>query len=133
MVANNVLSEGGGRGLGFSASSALGSTKNLTWLQIGNTPASTFVADPLFSDPTGPDGVLGGIGAADDDFRVEPLSPTLDTGTADARTIELALQPSLATLGTRSDDLLDGEAADLAPANLGAHSPIPDGAFASLE
>ena len=56
-VANNVLSEGTGRGLGFAASSSLGASGNLTWLQSGNTPASTYSADPLLADPAGPDGI----------------------------------------------------------------------------
>lgn len=133
MVANNILSEGTGRGLGLAASTTLGSSGNLTWLQSGNTPASTYTADPLLADPAGPDGILGGVGAEDDDFRVDELSPTLDAGMGEARSIELALAGSLTTRGTRVDGLLDGEGADLVLANLGFHTPAPNGAFTSLE
>jgi parallel beta-helix repeat protein len=133
MVANNVLSEGTGRGLGLSAGSALGSSANLAWLHSGNTPASTYSADPLLADPFGADGILGGPGAEDDDFRVAPTSPALDAGTAQARAFRLALAGSLSTLGTRTDRLMDGEGADLALANLGFHYPLALDGFASLE
>ncbi len=133
MVANNILTEGAGRGLGLAASSSLGANANLAWLQAGNTPAITYSADPLLADPFGADGILGGIGATDDDFRVELLSPTLDTGMAQARALELRLASSLSALGTRTDDLLDGEGADLALSNLGFHSALPVDTFTSLE
>lgn len=133
VVGNNVLAEGTGRGLGFATSSALGSSSNLTWLQSGNTPASTFTADPMLADPAGADGILGGIGTADDDFRVDPLSPTLDVGTAEARAVPLQLAGSLSTLATRSDDRLDGEDPDLPQSNLGFHVPLALDGFTSLE
>jgi parallel beta-helix repeat protein len=133
VVGNNVLSEGTGRGLGFANSSTLGSSSNLTWLQSGNTPASTFTADPMLADPAGPDGILGGIGTADDDFRVDPLSPTLDVGADEARAVALRLAGSLSTMATRSDDLLDGEGPDMAASNLGFHAPLALDTFTSLE
>jgi len=133
MLANNILSEGGGRGLGLATSSTLGSNTNLSWLQTGNTPASTYDADPLLADPAGADGILGGIGTADDDFRVEQFSPTLDAGTAAARAVALELVASLAALGTRADGIFDGQGVDLALSNLGAHTPRPNDAFTSLE
>ena len=61
------------------------------------------------------------------------LSPTLETGTGPARTVQLALAGSLATLGTRSDGLMEGEGADLPLANLGYHVARPNDAFGSLE
>ena len=133
LIANNILSEGTGRGLGLTPGSTLGTGANLAWLQSANNPGSTYNADPLLRDPAGDDGILGSVGAEDDDFRVELLSPTLDAGQTDARTVELALAGSLAALGSRTDALCDGEGADLAPANLGFHSPRPLDGFASLE
>jgi hypothetical protein len=133
MVANNILTEGAGRGLGLAGSSTLGANANLAWLQSGNTPATTYSADPLLADPFGADGILGGIGAADDDFRVDLLSPTLDAGMGEARRVGLRLAGSLTALGTRTDDLLDGEDVDLAPANLGFHGAPQVDTFTSLE
>ena len=132
MVSGNVFSETTGRGLNFASSSTLGASANLAWLVAGNTPASTYTGDPLFADPAGADGILGSVGAADDDFRVAPTSPALDAGALEARAVELALDGSLSALGTRSDDLRDGQDADLALANLGFHAPLPLDGFASL-
>ncbi|HEX6882365.1 MAG TPA: right-handed parallel beta-helix repeat-containing protein [Planctomycetota bacterium] len=132
VIANNVLSEGTGRGLGLAAGSGLGTNSNLTWLQTGNTPAATYSADPLFADPMGADGILGGIGAMDDDFRVLALSPTLDTGMGLARQAMLRLAPAMDVLGTRTDDRLDGETPDAATLNLGFHYGTTTDAFESL-
>jgi len=132
LVGNNVLTEGTGRGLGFATSSTLGASSNLSWLQSGDTPTSTYSGDPLLLDPAGADGILGGVGAEDDDFRVTPLSPTLDVASEEARAVRLELGGSLAALATRSDDLLDGEAADLDTGNLGFHAPLPVEPFLSL-
>jgi parallel beta-helix repeat protein len=133
VLANNVLSEGLGLGLGLAAGSALANHSNLTWLQSGNAQSPEYSADPLLADPDGADGILGGIGTADDDFRVLPFSPTLDAGSVSARQRVLALAGQLAAQGTRADGLLDGEGADLLAANLGHHSPAALDAFASLE
>jgi parallel beta-helix repeat protein len=133
VLANNVLSEGLGLGLGLAPGSALVNQANLTWLQAGNTQAGEFSGDPLLADPDGADGILGGIGADDDDFRVLPASPTLDVGSVSARQRVLALAGQLAAQGSRADGLLDGEGADLVAANLGFHSAPALDAFASLE
>jgi parallel beta-helix repeat protein len=53
-------------------------------------------ADPLFANPAGPDGVLGGAGFADDDFRLLPGSPAINYGPADVTTIGI-------TGGTQED------------------------------
>ena len=45
-------------------------------------------ADPVLADPAGADGILGGVGAADDDFRVAFGSPTLDASAREARVLE---------------------------------------------
>ena len=43
------------------------------------SPGETDIdADPLFVDPDGTDGILGGDGWADDDFRLQPGSPASD-------------------------------------------------------
>jgi parallel beta-helix repeat protein len=132
LIANNVLSEGTGRGLGLAPASVLATEANLAWLASGNDPESTFNADPMLLDPAGADGILGNIGAEDDDFRVALLSPTLDAGQVQARRVELALAGSLAALGSRPDSLRDGQEADLPAANLGFHHALPLDAFASL-
>jgi parallel beta-helix repeat protein len=131
-VANNILAEGTGRGLGFASGSGLGSNSNLAWLQSGNTPASTFVADPLLADPFGADGTLGGAGGEDDDFRVGVTSPTLDAASTAARRTTLVIDGALDALGTRVDERLEGELPDAAAANLGYHTRAPLDPFASL-
>lgn len=133
MVGGNVLTEGTGLGLGLATTTLLTSVENLSWLQTGNTPGTAFVANPMFVDPIGRDGILGGIGAEDDDFRVEVLSPTLDMGTEEARSIELVLSGSLASRGSRQDDLLDGEGLDQRVSNLGFHQALPLDPFTTLE
>lgn len=131
-VENNVLSEGDADGLTLAGSSSLSASGNLSWLHASNTPGATFAADPLFVAPAGTDGVLGGVGADDDDFRVTTTSPTLDAGLGEARSVELLLHGSPAALGTRTDGLADGEGADAADANLGFHYPLALDAFESL-
>lgn len=133
VVAGNVFTETAGRGLALAASSTLGTSANLAWLVSGNTPANTILADPLLADPAGADGILGSVGSDDDDFRVALASPTLDASLVQARAVELALAGSLSALGTRVDGLRDGQAADLALANLGFHQPLPLDDFRSLE
>lgn len=132
MIADNVISEGTGFGLSLAAGTSLGNNSNLIWLQGGNNPAGAFAADPLLADPAGADGILGGVGATDDDFRVALGSPTLDASAREARALELALSGSLSALATRSDELLDGETPDQPLANLGFHAPRALDAFASL-
>ncbi len=131
-IANNVFSEGTGMGLALAAGSSLAQTHNLSWAQAGNDPLPRVEADPLFLDPFGPDGILGGVGAEDDDFRVELTSPVLDQGLGNARDLVLALRGALGALTSRADSLPDGTPADLAPVNLGFHYPIPQDPFASL-
>jgi parallel beta-helix repeat protein len=132
MVANNVMTEGSARGLGLAAGTGIGTGANLAWLQTGNTPAATFSADPLFADPFGLDGILGGVGALDDDFRMLTLSPTFDVGQGLARQATLRLVSAMDVLGTRFDGLLDGEASDADAANLGFHYGRAVDPFASL-
>lgn len=53
-------------------------------------------ADPLFVNPAGADGILGGPGFADDDFHLQPASPAIDYGPADVTAVGL-------TGGTQGD------------------------------
>jgi parallel beta-helix repeat protein len=68
-------------------------------------------ADPLFEDPAGPDGILGGAGYADDDFRLvrgvgaQPSSPAINAGST---TVDvLGLTGSTATDGGKDTDIVD--------------------------
>lgn len=84
------------------------------------TPHNVYdrTADPLFVDPAGPDGILGGEGAAlrfidrseDDDFHLRQLagqgdSPAVNAGSANVA--ELGLSGSTATNGRRDRDTVD--------------------------
>jgi|GEM_PF-2848180 len=80
------------------------------------------VADPLFILPAGADGIIGGQGDKDDDFRLSQraagqarTSPAVDAGDVSA------LEAGVASLTTRTDHVPDQGAADL-----GYHYPIPD-------
>src|SRR6185436_9500961 len=83
-------------------------------------------------NPFGPDGILGGVGAADDDFRLDPLSIAQDAGVNRARDIVLASTESLSTRTTRTDRRLEGQLDDLLASNLGFHYPLPLAPYASL-
>ncbi len=58
-------------------------------------------ADPLFVNPAGADGILGGPGFADDDFHLQPTSPAIDYGPATVSAVGL----TGGTLGDGSPDL----------------------------
>ncbi len=131
-IANNILSEGGGMGLAFAAGSSLSQTNNLSWAQTGDSPPPFVEADPLFLEPFGADGILGGVGVEDDDFRVELSSPALDSGQGNAREQVLFFRGALGALSSRADSLPDGTPSDLAPVNLGFHYPLPLDEFGSL-
>ena len=69
---------------------------------------ASVVSSLLFVDPTGADGVLGGVGYADDDFRLSQIaagqtanSPAVDAGS------DLARYLRLARASTRTDGLRD--------------------------
>lgn len=76
---------------------------------------SDFLADPLFVNPAGADGRLGGAGFADDDFHLKQsngiVSPAVD--------LELEAFDKLAGGSTRSDGL-----PDLGAADAGYHYPF---------
>lgn len=78
-----------------------------------NTPRgdSDFIADPLFVNPAGADGILGGDGFLDDDFHLRQGSPAVD--------VDFGTMNALATGSTRSDGL-----PDLGPLDAGYHYPF---------
>ncbi len=137
-LSDNVLSEGGADALALDPNTSLTPSHNMSWANTGqevqlNPDPGAVVADPLFLDPAGEDGLLGGLGARDDDFRVEPGSPALDAGDRPANQLALTYGGPAATMVSRADDVRDGEAPDGATVNLGFHYPGPLDAFTSLE
>lgn len=68
-----------------------------------------FNLDPLFVDPAGADGVLGGVGWEDDDFRLQPTSPGIDGTTI-----------PIADLGLTGSATIDGRA-DVGAVDIGFH------------
>lgn len=52
----------------------LGFNLNSDSYQGVGQPGTDIVGDPLFIDPDGADGILGGVGAADDDFRLSSIN-----------------------------------------------------------
>src|SRR5262245_58360048 len=104
-IEENILAEGGGDTLALLTGSGYLSANNLA---CGNsdhdssrqTPDGVIEADPLFIDPFGPDGILGGAGADDDDFRLRPESVAIDLGSHLARDVVLGSHESLATRTT---------------------------------
>lgn len=92
----------------------------------GSTPRgdTDLIQDPLFVAPAGRDGILGGDGFRDDDFRLQQgavVSPAVD--------LDLNSVHSLATGTTASSGI-----PDLGPADAGFHYPLGFGvsSFASV-
>jgi parallel beta-helix repeat protein len=83
----------------------------------GDSPRadSDFLADPLFVNPSGLDGILGGAGFLDDDFHLQQSTHA----TSPAVDIDFDVQNELASGSTRSDG-----APDLGPLDSGYHSPF---------
>jgi hypothetical protein len=134
-IEENILSEGGETDLSLLTDSDYDSTRNLVWsLPARMDPDGDLVlGDPLFAAPFGPDGILGGIGEQDDDFRVLDSSPALDAGTHSAREFLLGSRESLAARTTRADRVLEAQFVDADTANLGFHYPVAAPPFASVE
>ena len=140
-VMGNVMSEGGADGLDLPAGTALLESHNLAWAHAGmdfNVPGAiinptSMIADPLFVDPFGPDGILGAVGAIDDDFRFLLASPAFDSGDRDARDRVLRFGGAYSTRTSRIDATPDGLAPDGATVNLGFHYAVAADPFASLE
>lgn len=135
-IVGNILAEGGEDALLLATGSSLQILDNLVWGNAGQSastpPQGFFEADPLFFDPDGRDGILGGIGSVDDDFRVRPGSAANDIATLLARDVMLGSQQSLATRTTRSDDQFEWSGDDQPAANLGFHAALPEGPYQSI-
>lgn len=69
---------------------------------------------PEFADPAGPDGILGGDGFLDDNFRLNVGSPAIDAGAQMATDLALSAQVARA----------DGQQ-DVGPVDLGFHYNVP--------
>jgi hypothetical protein len=137
VIDENILAEGGAIAVELLAASQYQSSVNLFWGNVvrgpsRGVPEGSLEANPLFADPFGPDGILGGAGSEDDDFRLEPGSPASDFGIHLAREIVLPSNESLATRTTRVDGELEGTGDDLAATNLGYHAALPAPDFHSL-
>lgn len=143
-VRNSILSMGFADGLDFVAGTSLTQSNNAfdgntgdAWVVGGVAQVlagGSFEGDPLFLDPDGPDDLLGGADAVDDDFRVDPTSPTVDTGSVDASTIVLSFGGGALTgATTRSDGELDGTAPDGPLVNLGYHVPAPSDPLGGID
>lgn len=136
LIEENILAEGGTDSLLLTKSSQYKTGANLHWGTASGLPSRSPVgsveADPLFSDPFGADGILGGEGADDDDFRLLPASSAIDLGSHSARDIVLGSQESLATRTTRTDGVLDGGGDDRSTTNLGFHSAQAAARYRSL-
>lgn len=132
----NLFVEGSAESFLLQGLSGFTTGVNLAWANLlrgpSREPPGTVEGDPRFLDPFGPDGILGGVGAADDDFRLAPGSAAVDLGGEPARAVVLASHESLATRTTGMDGVLDGSGEDLPAANLGFHAPLPDPAYASV-
>ena len=124
-VLRNIFADNGVAGLQVNRLSLPGYIGDYTLSADAYGPGTPLgdhdiIALPMFMDPDGPDDVLGGSGAADDDFRLQQLSagqsmqsPAVDAGSIDA------IAAGLEHRTTRSDDVTDDGAADL-----GFHYPL---------
>jgi hypothetical protein len=134
-ITGNVLSEGMTNGLMLLSLTNLTPNHNLSWAHPGGElrvpPPTNVIADPMFVDPAGPDGILGGAGALDDDFRLGAGSGAFDAGEIDARDFQLTFSGPASTLTSRPSGVRDGEAPDGPELNLGFHYPAQLEPFAS--
>ena len=136
-IEENILTEGGADPIALTLGSSYQTGPNMVWANQKPGPSRGFPegsveADPLFVDPFGPDGILGGSGADDDDFRLLANSTAIDLGHSLARDVVLGSRESLATRTTRADGLLEWSGADLPATNLGFHLAPPAPLFRPL-
>ena len=126
-IADNIVSEGAANALSFQPSSLILAENNMSWghtgseVQLGAPTPLNIVADPLLSDPAGLDGILGGIGAADDDFRLLAGSPAFDAGDLPANQSSLRYGGTMVNYTSRVDGVREAIAPDGAVLNLGYH------------
>ncbi len=126
-IEDNILAEGALAGLALDMGTRLQLARNLVWANaddrsgrgLGGT--GTIEGDPELVAPSGPDGILGGPGDADDDFRVHAGSLALDQGALGARDLVLVSREALSTFTTHAAGTLDGTASDLPATNIGFH------------
>jgi parallel beta-helix repeat protein len=134
-VEENILADGLGAPVALTFGSGYRSCNNITWghpISRSQTPSGYLEANPLLSDPFGPDGILGAPGSADDDFRLLPGSIALDLGAHLAPDVVLASLESLATRTSRVDEVLEASGDDRVATNLGHHAPLAEPDFESL-
>jgi parallel beta-helix repeat protein len=127
-VRYNIASEDGQNGIQLGSNTTYdsdlpGYTGGFNWV-FGETygfgpgdyrQPSDFIGDPSFIDPAGPDGILGGSGYADDDFR---LSQTAAGQAVQSHAVDWGADTTAAMVGlgnrsTRSDGLPDTDALDI--------------------
>jgi|GEM_PF-1096396 len=127
-VRNNLVTDGLAGGIVKSGGAAVvTSSGNDAWNNasgdwVGTAPGTGDVSvDPVYLDPDGVDGVLGGANAVDDKFQVSPASPTIDTGAGVAASIVLSDGSTLADRSTRWDGLRDGTGSDGPTVDMGYH------------
>ncbi len=132
-VTGNILVEGGSLSVRLLGGSSFQRSNNLIFANAGD-PGSPLdlEADPLFVDPFGADGILGGPGASDDDFRVLDASQALDAGLETAANTIFPFSGPAATRTSRSDATPDGMGPDGSALNLGYHYPVALDPIASL-
>ena len=124
-VLRNIFADNGVAGLQVNRLSKPGYIGDYTLSADAYGPGTPLgdhdiIALPMFMDPDGADDVLGGSGAADDDFRLQQLSAgqNMQSAAVDAGSID-AIAAGLEHRTTRSDDVTDDGAADL-----GFHYPL---------
>jgi len=140
-LVGNVMADGGGDGLQLMSASGMAEGHNLAWghaAQNFNLPGAlpsptSMIADPAFVDPFGADGILGGVGATDDDFRFQLASAAFDAGDAAASDRLLGFGAAFAAMTSRADQTPDGTAPDGLVANLGFHYPLMTDPYGSLD
>lgn len=140
-VVNNVIADGLAHGLHFDTAASADEHHNLVWghsgvdfldHEGGSLDPTSPSSDPLFVNPAGSDGLLGGIEGADDRFHVDAASAVLDAGDGTATGTFLVFGGPLSGYTSRLDGVLDGEGADGADVNLGFHYPAQVDPFTSL-
>ncbi|MAB81446.1 MAG: hypothetical protein CMJ89_19065 [Planctomycetes bacterium] len=132
-VTDNIFVEGGSLSVRLIGGSSFERTNNLIFANGADTGSTgDLEADPQFVDPFGPDGILGGCGAADDNYRVLSSSPALDAGERRAQDTLFAFAGPASTRTSQSNGLADGMGNDGDMANLGFHYPIALDAIENL-
>lgn len=138
-IANCVISEGLANGVFFAPATTLAMASNLVWGHAGDDisggpggpPSGS--GDPLFVDPAGDDGMLGGLQGVDDIFLFDAASPALDAGNATASATHLFFGGALSGYSSRLDGILDGAVGDGATLNLGLHERVGSLPFEPLD